>query len=98
MYKLKDETNIREIVKKIANMNAINESSVEELLIFKANHAISDILEVNLSDLDAVLCAEANHSIAQIFNLTQADLDNLISEYGKEIILGMLIGYLTKNK
>ncbi|MBP6577903.1 MAG: hypothetical protein KA796_10915 [Chryseobacterium sp.] len=58
MYKLKDETNFEEIVKKISEENDISKSSVEEMLIFNANSEVSDKLGIKLSELDAVLSGE----------------------------------------
>lgn len=96
MYKLKDETNIREIVKKISKYNNLNESNVQALLTYNASSEISDFFGTNLSSLDALLSGEANFALHDKIDLNQADLDNLISEYGESVIIGIFIGYFLK--
>ncbi len=96
MYKLKEETNIREIVKKISEYNNLSENSIEDLLTYNANSEISDFFKTNLSSLDALLSGEPNFALNEKIDLNQADLDNLISEYGKSVVIGILIGYFLK--
>lgn len=98
MYELKDETNIREIVKQISAINKISESSIKELLIYNSTIELANKLNIFPADLDCVLNGEPNLKVAELFGFTQADLDNLMCEYGRVIVLGMLIGYLTNNK
>lgn len=96
MYKLKDETNIDEIVKKISEKNNMSKEAVEEIFLFNANSAIAEKLKVTNAELDAILNGEANFTFHESLNLTQADLDNLIAEYGKEIVIGLLVATLLK--
>lgn len=95
---MKDETNITEILKVIYSKTRIQESAIKNLLNFETDINMAEYLKVLPADLDSVLSGQANNTIAQLFDLTQADLDNLIGEYGKEFILGMIVAKLLLKK
>lgn len=91
---MKDETNIREVLNALTNKTKISESALLNLLHFEAESEVATYLNVLPADLDCVLSGQPNFAIARIFSLTEADLDNLLIEYGKEFILGMIVSKL----
>lgn len=91
---MKPETNINEVLKVICNKTKIQESAIFNLLNYEGDTIVALYLNVLPADLDCVLSGQPNYAIARIFGLTEADLDNLLIEYGREFVLGLIVSKL----
>lgn len=91
---MKDETNITEVLIALTSRTKITESALLNLLNYEAESEVASYLNVLPADLDCILSGQPNYAIAKIFGLTEADIDNLLCEYGKEFVLGMIVSKL----
>ena len=96
MRQLKDETNLEPIIKAICSKTHLTEASVINHFTLNDDWSLADFFGLKPASLNALYSDQASIDLAQIFDLNQSELQNLIDEFGKEFVIGMLTIKLLK--
>ena len=94
MNKEINDQNLETIIEKLSQKSGLTIASSRNLLTLNDDWDLAEKFEVKPADINRIFSGEASSLIAEKFDLTYAELQNLIDEFGKEFVVGMLFGKL----
>ena len=94
MNKEINDQNLETIIEKLSQKSGLTIASSRNLLTLNDDWDLAEKLDVKPADINCIFSGEASSLIAEKFDLTNAELQNLIDEFGKEFVVGMLFGKL----